>query len=98
MNMKNNNFLIFQPSKSAMQSGMGKSDKWCLSNLIANESFINSIFCWTGSSNSEKNLTLFFDTLESAVRYAESKSFKFDVIEPKKRKIIKKSYSRNFIK
>jgi hypothetical protein len=98
MNTKSNNFLIFQPSKSAMQSGLGKSEKWCLSNSTANESFINSVFCWTGSSNSEKNLTLFFDTLESAVRYAESKSFKFDIIEPKKRKIIKKSYSRNFIK
>ena len=98
MNTKSNNFLNFQPSKSAMQSGLGKSEKWCLSNSTANESFINSVFCWTGSSNSEKNLTLFFDTLESAVRYAESKSFKFDVIEPKKRKIIKKSYSRNFIK
>ena len=98
MNTKSNNFLIFQPSKSAMQSGLGKSEKWCLSNSTANESFMNSVFCWTGSSNSEKNLTLFFDTLESAVRYAESKSFKFDVIEPKKRKIIKKSYSRNFIK
>ena len=98
MNTKSNNFLIFQPSKSAMQSGLGKSEKWCLSNSTANESFINSVFCWTGSSNSEKNLTLFFDTLESAVRYAESKSLKFDVIKPKKRKIIKKSYSRNFIK
>ena len=97
MNMKSNNFLIFQPSKSAMQSGLGKSEKWCLSNSTANESFINSVFCWTGSSNSEKNLTLFFDTLESAVRYAESKSFKFDVIEPKKRKVIKKSYSRNLL-
>ena len=98
MNTKSNNFLIFQPSNSAMQSGLGKSGKWCLSNSTANELFISSVFCWTGSSNSEKNLTLFFDTLESAVRYAESKSLKFDVIEPKKRKIIKKSYSRNFIK
>ena len=96
--MKSNNFLIFQPSKSAMQSVIGKSDKWCLSNLTANESFLSSVFCWTGSSNSEKNLTLFFDTLKSAVRYAESKNLNFEVIEPKKRKIIKKSYSRNFIK
>ena len=96
--MKSENFLIFQPSKSAMQSGIGKSDKWCLSNSVANKSFINSIFCWTGSSNSEKNLTLFFDSLESAVRYAESRKFDFEVIETKKRKIIKKSYSSNFIK
>ena len=96
--MKSNNFLIFQPSKSAMQSGFGNSKKWCLSNSTADESFINSVFCWTGSSNSEKNLTLFFDTLESAVRYAESKNLNFNVIETKKKKIIKKSYSRNFIK
>ena len=49
-------------------------------------------------SNSEKHLTLFFDTLESAVRYAESKKLDFEIIETKKRKIIKKSYSKNFIK
>ena len=96
--MKNDNFLIFQPAKSAMQSGIGKSEKWCLSNSVANETFINSIFCWTGSSNPEQNLTLFFDTLESAVRYAESRKLDFEVIETKKRKIIKKSYSSNFIK
>ncbi len=96
--MKSDNFLIFQPSKSAMQSGIGKSEKWCLSNSAANESFINSVFCWTGSTNPEQNLTLFFDTLESAVRYAESKKLHFEIIETKKRKIIKKSYSKNFIK
>lgn len=96
--MKSDNFLIFQPSKSAMQSGIGKSEKWCLSNSAANKSFINSVFCWTGSTNPEQNLTLFFDTLESAVRYAESKKLHFEIIETKKRKIIKKSYSKNFIK
>lgn len=96
--MKSDNFLIFQPSKSAMQSGIGKSEKWCLSNSAANESFINSVFCWTGSTNPEQNLTLFFNTLESAVRYAESKKLHFEIIETKKRKIIKKSYSKNFIK
>ena len=96
--MKSENFLIFQPSKSAMQSGIGKSDKWCLSNSVANKSFINSIFCWTGSSNTEKNLTLFFDTLESAVRYAESRKLDFEVIETKKRKIIKISHCSNIIK
>ena len=42
--MKSDNFLIFQPAKSAMQSGIGKSEKWCLSNSVANETFINSVF------------------------------------------------------
>ena len=98
MNMKNNNFLIFQPSKSAMQSGFGKTEKWCLSNTLANRTFVNSVYCWTGTFDSEKNLILFFDSQEAAIRYAESKDLKFEIIETKKRKIIKKSYSKNFIK
>ena len=96
--MSNSKYIIFQPTKSAMQSGLSSSKKWCLSNIATHETFINSVFCWTGSSNPEQNLTLFFDTLESAVRYAESKKLNFEIIETKKRKVIKKSYSKNFIK
>ena len=94
MNMKNNNFLIFQPSKSAMQSAFGKTEKWCLSNTLANRTFVNSVYCWTGTFDSEKNSALFFDSQEAAIRYAESKNLKFEIIETKKRKIIKKSYSK----
>ena len=43
--MKNSNFLIFQPSKSAMQSAFGKTEKWCLSNTLANRTFVNSVYC-----------------------------------------------------
>ena len=64
--MKSDNFLIFQPSKSAKQSGIGKSEKWCLSNSVASESFINSVFCWTGSSNSEKDLSEILEVIESS--------------------------------
>ena len=82
--MKSDNFLIFQPAKSAMQSGIGKSEKWCLSNSAANEhSLIDFLLDW--KFKSRKNLTLFFDTLESAVRYAESKKLDFEIIETKKK-------------
>ena len=96
--MRKNKFMIFQPSKSAMQSGLANINKWCLSNSLTNETFVKSVFCWTGTSNSEKNLTLFFDTFEAAKRFAESKKLDFEIIKSKKRKVIKKSYSENFIK
>ena len=96
--MKSDNFLIFQPAKSAMQSGIGKSEKWCLSNSVANETFINSVFCWTGSSNPESDIKIFFDDLDSAIRFAKSKKIDFEVINTPRRKVIKKSYSSNFIR
>ena len=56
-----------------MQSGLKNSRRWCLSNNDVNESFINSKFCWNGSSNPEKQIKLFFDDLESAINFAKKK-------------------------
>ena len=96
--MKKNKYIIFQPTKSAMQSGLNNSKKWCLTNVEAHKTYLNSIFCWTGSSNPEKNIQIFFDDLDSAVRFAKSKGHNFEIINTPKRKIIKKSYSNNFIR
>ena len=94
----NDKFLIFKPAKSSMQSGLNNTNKWCLSNCEINESYISSKFCWHGSSNPEKRVRLFFNTLEEAKKFAQKKKFLFEVILPGKRKILKKSYSQNFIK
>ena len=96
--MRKNKFLIFQPTKSAMQSGLKNSRRWCLSNNDINESFINSIFCWNGSSNPEKQIKLFFDDLESAINFAKKNDYDFEVQIPNKRSLIKKSYAENFVK
>ena len=94
--MKKNKFLIFKPTKSAMQSGYNNSRKWCLSNNDINESFISSKFCWNGSSNPEKQIKLFFDDLESAINFAKKNKYDYEVQMPNKRSLIKKSYAENF--
>ena len=81
-----------------MQSGLKNTDKWCLSNCEINETFLSSKFCWNGSSNPEKRIKLYFKTLEDAKKFALKRSFLFEIILPPKRKILKKSYSQNFIK
>ena len=96
--MSNSKYIIFQPTKSAMQSGLSSSKKWCLSNIATHETFINSVFCWTGSSNPENDIKIFFDDLDSAIRFAKSKKIDFEVINTPRRKVIKKSYSSNFIR
>ena len=96
--MRKNKFLIFKPSKSAMQSGLNNSKKWCLCNIEMNESYISSKFCWNGSANPEKQIKLFFDNLESAISFAKKNNYDYEVQKPNKRSQIKKSYAENFIK
>ena len=43
-------------------------------------------------------LKLEFSTKEKAIDYAKKNKIDFDIIDEKKRKIVKKSYSNNFTK
>jgi hypothetical protein len=43
-------------------------------------------------------LRLEFTSKDNAINYAKKKRIDFEIIEPKKRKIIKKSYANNFLK
>ena len=92
------NFVIYKPAKSSMQSGLLNTKKWCLTNSSVNESFKSPKFGWDGSTNPEKKIVLFFETLDEAKRFAQTNNYKYKVVEPLKRKIIKKSYAQNFIK
>ena len=93
-----NSFIIFKPAKSSMQSGLKNTKKWCFTNFSVNESYKSPKFGWDGSTNPEKKIELFFETLDEAKRFAQLNNYNYKVIEPLKRKIIKKSYAQNFIK
>ena len=97
--MKNEqNFIIYKPTKSAMQSGLNNSQKWCLVNMEVDEYFSSSKYGWNGSTNPEKKVKLYFETLDEAKEFATKKKYNFYVVKPLKRKILKKSYAENFIK
>ena len=66
--------------------------------MSVNESYKSPKFGWDGSTNPEKKIELFFETLDEAKRFAHINNYEYKVIEPLKRKIIKKSYAQNFIK
>ena len=93
-----NKFILYKPAKSAMQSGISNTKKWCLKNINVSQTYINSKFCWTGTSNSQKQIKLFFDSKNAAIKFANQNNYIFEVVEPKKRKILKKSYAANFIR
>ena len=53
---------------------------------------------WETSKDTMSEVKLQFSTKEQAINYAKKNNIDYYVVEPQKRKIIKKSYSDNFIK
>ena len=88
---------IYKPSKTAMQSGLKKFDRWILE-YITNDPSINPLMGWESSTDTFSELKMDFTTKEKAIQYAKKNKIEFELIEPKERKIVKKSYSDNFTK
>ena len=80
-----------------MQSGLGKTDKWVLE-FETKDPTTNPLMGWESSSDTLSEIKMMFSTKELAVNYAKKMKIEYEIKEPKKRKIIKKSYSDNFIK
>ena len=87
---------IYIPNKSPMQSGLGKIDKWILEFEIKDPSK-NPLMGWESSSDTLSELKLEFTTKDLAINYAKKMKIEYEIIEPKKRKIVKKSYADNFL-
>ena len=80
-----------------MQSGIAKSNKWILEYATKNPTN-KHIMGWESSSDTYSELKLEFSSKELAINYAKKNKIDFELIEPKKRKTIKKSYADNFIR
>ena len=80
-----------------MQSGLAKNNKWILE-FKTNDPIKNPLMGWESSSDTYTELKLEFSSKELAINYAEKKKIDYELIEPKKRKIVKKSYADNFLK
>ena len=80
-----------------MQSGLKKFDKWHLE-FITKQTSINPLMGWESSDDTLSELNLQFATKELAIEYAKKNKIDYEIIETKKRKILKKSYADNFLK
>ena len=88
---------IYIPAKTAMQSGRGKLKNWVLEFLTKDPS-INPLMGWETSTDTLEEVILKFPSKEKAIEYAKKNKINYEVVEPKIRKIIKKSYADNFTK
>ena len=88
---------IYIPSKTAMQSGKGKIKNWILK-FDTKDNKINPLMGWESGEDTMKEVVLEFSSKNNAIQYAKNNNIDFEIIEPKKRSFILKSYADNFLK
>tara|TARA_B100002052_G_scaffold12091_1_gene9755 strand:+ start:954 stop:1235 length:282 start_codon:yes stop_codon:yes gene_type:complete len=86
---------IYKPTKTAMQSGSKKFDKWIIE-FITEKTGTNPLMGWESSSDTYSELNLEFKSKELAIEFAKKNKIDYELIEPNVRKFNKKSYSDNF--
>ena len=88
---------IFQPSKTAMQSGKAKTGYWRLEFEAEAARRIDPLMGWTsGSDTKAGQVSLDFDTREEAIAYCERQSIPYLVEEAPAGAAQPKAYSDNF--
>ena len=87
---------IYQPVKTAMQSGKARTKFWILEFTKSNSNK-DFVMGWTSSSDTDEQIKLKFETQEQAIAYAKENNIQFDIIAHKKNKLIIKAYADNFL-
>ena len=80
-----------------MQSGERNTKKWLLEFDTLNTG-VNPLMGWVSSKDTMSEVKLKFSSRDQAINYAKKNNINYYVVEPQKRKIIKKSYTDNFLK
>ncbi|MEZ5844805.1 MAG: ETC complex I subunit [Hyphomicrobiaceae bacterium] len=87
---------IYKPAKTAMQSGLGRTQEWVLEFEPQAPRDIDPLMGWTSSRDTRAQVRLEFENREAAIAYAERNGIAYTVSEPETRKTVRKSYADNF--
>jgi hypothetical protein len=87
---------IYQPSRSAMQSGKARSKLWLLEYEPERPRQIDPLMGWTSSADMRQQVQLEFDTADEAVAYAKKQGIPYQVFEAHRPAPKTKAYADNF--
>jgi len=89
---------IYQPARTAMQSGTARTQHWVLEFAPASSREVDPLMGWTSSDDTQAQVRLRFATRAAALAYAAEKGIEAEVIEPRPRKpvIRPRGYAENF--
>ena len=89
---------IYIPTKTAMQSGKGKTKNWILK-FDTKDNETNPLMGWESGDDTMKEVILEFSSKDKAIEYAKKNNIQFmKLLNPKNHNFIIKSYAQNFLK
>ncbi len=88
---------IYQPAKTAMQSGRANTKRWLLEHDPVDAQATDPLMGWAGSHDTDRQVKLWFASKEEAVAFATHKGFTARIEEPHGRTVTAKSYADNFM-
>lgn len=88
--------LIYRPSKTAMQSGRAKTQRWVLEFQREVPKGVFPLMGWTSQKDMNRQIRLAFPTKESAIEYAKKHGLTYCLQEPNTRRTPPKRYADNF--
>jgi hypothetical protein len=89
---------IYQPARTAMQSGTAKTHAWVLEYAPASAREVDPLMGWTSSDDTQAQVRLSFETKDAALAYAAEHGIASLVQDPKTRKPVIRpgGYGENF--
>jgi NADH dehydrogenase ubiquinone Fe-S protein 4 len=88
--------IIYRPTKTAMQSGRGKSKSWVVEFDAETARAIDPLMGWTSSGDMRQELRLSFESEAAALAYCRKHGLAYELREPHARQVRPKSYADNF--
>ena len=87
---------IYQPRKTATQSGRGKTKEWFVEFEPQSPQKNDVLMGWIGQGDTRNQIKMRFSTREAAIEFCEKRGLDYQVADHKRRKVKPKSYSDNF--
>jgi len=91
-----NRARIYQPPKTAMQSGRAGTGSWVLDFEPAEGRRADPLMGWSGSGDTQTQVRLRFDSCEEAVAFAEKRGLAYEVEAARPGRFRPKAYADNF--
>ena len=87
---------IYQPAKTAMQSGKAKTEGWVLEYPRQDRASPDALMGWQSSRDTLKSVHLHFDSSEEAISYAKANGMDYIVLRNTNRRTKLRAYADNF--
>ena len=89
--------IIFQESKSAMQSGKSRTNRWVLEFEQPTSSLTDPLMGWSGGSSMRSQVKLMFPSKEAALMFAKKHKISAKLRSTPKKSLKIQAYADNFV-